>query len=524
MAFDTELSALISEHRPHLLALGEPYHGEPAFARLRNRILETLAGHGFRSIVIESDRVAALAVDDYVRGRTDDLDLSTGVSHDWGSRPATRELVDWLRAHNTGRPEGEQIAFHGFDAPTEIQAAPSPVRYLRELCVYLGVDPDLDTLRAAGDEARWTAPEIMYDASRSPGRSPEALALRGLAEDLQTRLYADAPRLVEGSSRAAWHRAAVHASTAVGLLAYHAAMADPGTQSERIGRLLSTRDAIMARNLLDILGHERDRGPVLVWAHNTHLQRGSSSWETRWEGVDMAAEWSGAGSIVSALLGERYVFVAGSLGASGPAGLGEPEPGTYEASLGPVTGIFPPPSGDLHDRRTEVLGHFPLTGALAAGADAILHVGHGPGAADAARIAGLPGVTETSIAADSEMPPYTWGDRFFFAGADRMRPFATIVLHDVPDFDQRSRLSEPGRYRVNVEVGRDRFKTLFGYGPEEFSTRQEEIDFTATDTLMPHPAYAVQGWASVVNPGPSTAEALDGLLEYARARSRARQR
>ncbi|HWS32676.1 MAG TPA: DUF6194 family protein [Actinoplanes sp.] len=519
MVFDTELSELISARRPHLLALGEPYHGEPAFARLRNRILETLSGHGFRSIVIESDRVAALAVDDYVQGRTDDLDLSTAVSHGWGTSPATRELVDWLRTHNAGRPEPERIAFHGFDAPTEIQAAPSPVRYLREVAAYLGLPMTIDD-----DEARWTAPEIMYDATRSPGRSPEALALRGLAEDLQTRLYAGAPLLIKRSSRPAWHRAAVHASTAIGLLTYHAAMADPGTQSERIGRLLSTRDAIMARNLLDILGHESDRGPVLLWAHNAHLQRGVSTWETHWEGVDMAAEWSGAGSIVSALLGERYVLVVGSLGASGLAGLGEPEPGTYEESLGSETGIFPPPAGDLVDRRTEVLGHFPLTGALAAGADAILHIGYRPGAADAARIAGLPGVTETWIAAGSDMPQYTWEDRFFFAGEDRMRPFATIVLHDVPDFDERSRLSEPGRYRVNVEVGRAKFKSLFGYGPEEFSTHQQTIDFAATDTLMPHPAYAVQGWVGVVNPGPSTADVLDELLEHARSRSLARQR
>ncbi|SDT78751.1 DUF6194 family protein [Actinoplanes derwentensis] len=520
MAFDTELSALISERLPHLLALGEPYHGEPAFARLRNRILETLAGHGFRSIVIESDRAAALAVDDYVQGRRDDLDLSTGISHDWGSRPPTRELIDWLRVHNADRSDAERITFHGFDAPTEIQAAPSPVRYLRELAGYLGVAVVLDD-----DEDRWTAPEIMYDATRSPGRSPEALALRGLAEDLQTRLYADAPHLIQQSSAPAWYRAQVLATTAIGLLSYHAAMADPGTQSERVGRLLSTRDAIMARNLLDIRTHERDRGPTMVFAHNAHLQRPSSSWETHWEGVDMAAEWSGAGSIVSALLGERYVFIAGSLGASGLAGLDEPEPGTYENRLGPSTGVFPPPPADgLHDRETEVLGHFPLTGSLAGTSDAILHIGHRPGAADAARIAGMPGVTETWIATGSDMPSYTWEDRFFFAGADRMRPFATIVLHDVPDFDERSQLSGPGRYRVNVEVGRAQFKTLFGYGPEEFATHQEKIDFAVVDTLMPHPAYAVQGWASVVCPGPSTAAELDRLLEHARVRSLARQR
>ncbi|MBO3742188.1 DUF6194 family protein [Actinoplanes flavus] len=524
MAFDTELQSLISERRPHLLALGEPYHGEPAFPRLRNRILETLVAHGFRSIAIESDRAAGLAVDDYVRGRRDDLDLNTGISHGWGEHPATRELIDWLRAHNRDLPPHERVAFHGFDAPTEIEAAPSPGRYLRELREYLGVPaPDLD--RLIGDDARWTAPEIMYDAARSPGGSPEAAALRGIAEDFKNLLYANAPRLVEDTSTAAWHRAKVLATTAIGLLGYHAAMAVPGTPSERIGRLLGARDVIMAQNLLDILAVERDRGPVLVAAHNTHLQRGPSSWETHWEGADYAAEWSGAGSIVSALLGDRYVFVAGSLGASAPAGLGLPEAGTYEERLGAETALLPPPAGqDLRERRTGLLGHFPLTAGIVAASDAILHIGHGPGAAVAARISGMPGVTETRIEPGSEMPPFTWGDRFFFAGEDRMRPFATIVHADVPDFDERSRLSTDGRHRLNIEVGRDEFRALFGYGPEEFAAHREKIDFAEVDTLIPHPAYAVQGWVSVVDPGPATADEVERLISRARTRSAARER
>ena len=88
---------------------------------------------------------------------------------------------------------------------------------------------------------------------------------------------------------------------------------------------------------------------VQCFANNAHLQRHPSRWATHWEGQDLAAEWNGAGSIVSRLLGERYVYVAGSLGASGPAGLGQPAPGTYEERLGPRTGIYPPPTGP--DRR-----------------------------------------------------------------------------------------------------------------------------------------------------------------------------
>ena len=523
MAFDTELQSLLSARRPHLLAIGEPYHGEPAFPRLRNRILETLAGHGFRSIAIESDRAAALAVDDYVQGRCDEVDLTTGISHGWGTHPATRELIDWLRAHNEDLPPAERIAFHGFDAPTEITGAPSPGPLLRELRDYLGLPaPDLD--RLVGDDGRWSAAEIMFDATRSPGRSPEAAALRGLAEDFRTQLYADAPRLIDDTSPHAWNRARVLAATAVGLLTYHAATAEPGTQSQRIGRLLATRDALMAQNLLDIVAVERDRGPVLVSAHNSHLQRHPSRWDTHWEGQDLAAQWNGAGSIVSPLLGDRYVYVAGSLGASGPAGLGQPEPGTYEERLGPRTGIYPPPADqELRERVVDLLGHFPLDTATIETCDAILHIGAEPGAADAARIAGLPGVTETRIEPGSEMPPYTWGDRFFFAGEDRMRPFATIVLHDVPGFDERSRLSEPGRYRLNVEVGRAEFRNLFGYGPEEFAAHSDGLDFAQPDRLMPHPAYAVQGWASVVNPGPATADEVDRLLTQARSRSADRE-
>ncbi|MEV6349642.1 DUF6194 family protein [Actinoplanes sp. NPDC051851] len=495
MPFDTALRTLVDTHRPHLLALGEPYHGEPAFPRLRNRILETLAGLGFRSIAIESDRAAALAVDDYVQGRRDDLDLTTGISHGWGAHPATRELVDWLRAYNEGHPS--PISFYGFDAPTEITGAPSPGPLLRSLRDHLGASvPELDDL--VGDDARWSAPEIMYDAARSPGTSPEAAALLVIAEDLRTRSAGDA-------------RATVLATTAIGLLTYHAAMAEPGTQSERIGRMLATRDALMARNLMDIVALERDRGPVLAAANNAHLQRHPSTWDTHWEGRHLAAQWNGAGSIVSPLLGERYVYVAGSYGA------GQPAVGTYEERLGPQTGIFPPPAG-LRARTTDLLGYFPLDAATVTGCEAVLHLGTEPGAVDAARISGMPGVTETRIPAGSEMPPYTWGDRFFFTGTDRKHPFATIVYHDIPDFDTLSGLSAPDRYRLNVEVGRTEFNTLFGYGPESFAAQRATIDFTAVDRLTPHPAYAVQGWASVVNPGPSTAAEVERLVTAARIR------
>ncbi|MGH8876017.1 MAG: erythromycin esterase family protein, partial [Stackebrandtia sp.] len=41
-----------------LLGLGEPTHQEPAFGWVRNELFAQLAGHGFGSIALETDRVA----------------------------------------------------------------------------------------------------------------------------------------------------------------------------------------------------------------------------------------------------------------------------------------------------------------------------------------------------------------------------------------------------------------------------------------------------------------------------------
>jgi erythromycin esterase-like protein len=123
---------------PEVLALGEPTHGEPAFSDVRNEMLAALVDQGFRSIVLESDAVAALVVDRYVRGGGQDLDtvLTTGFSHRLPEVPANRALVAWLRSHNETRAPEAKVSFHGFDLPLEMTSAPSPRPYLEYLQGY----------------------------------------------------------------------------------------------------------------------------------------------------------------------------------------------------------------------------------------------------------------------------------------------------------------------------------------------------------------------------------------------------
>ncbi|MCY0942032.1 erythromycin esterase family protein [Streptomyces sp. H34-S5] len=362
-----------------VLALGEPTHQEHAFGWVRNELLVQLADRGFRSVALETDRVAALRVNDFVQGATGSLDavMREGFSHGFGDLEHNRRLITWMRDRNENRPPGERLAFHGFDTPTENASAPSPRRYLEHVRDYLRLDLDLRHL--LGDDERWSRTEAVMDPEASIGATAEADSLLGIAEDMVTLLHARAPRPAEATALAEWLRAKTHLYAGLGLLRYHRQSAERLDAGARLSRLLGVRDALMAENLLDIRSTEARRGPTLVFAHNLHLQHNRSAWSQG----DMDVTWSGAGTVVGSLLGDQYTFVAGSLGRSGALGLEDPEPDTYEGSLqsrtdtwGLTTGTAVAPARtrtDTHPRQ----GYFPLDRSTLDAADAVLHISDG---------------------------------------------------------------------------------------------------------------------------------------------------
>ncbi|MEF9908351.1 erythromycin esterase family protein [Streptomyces sp. P9-A2] len=331
---DTTATMDLLPGRPRLLALGEPTHGEETLLDLRNELFRQLVEEqGYRTIAIESDCLMGLVVDDYVasgRGTLDEV-MEHGFSHGWGAFAGNRELVRWMREYNAGRPASERLRFAGVDGPLEITGAASPRQALTALhaCLAAAVDPDLlpctaETLdRLLGADGRWTEPAAMRDPSRSVGRSAEAGELRLLADDLVVLLDARGPQLIGATSRDAWERARLYGRTATGLLRYHHAMADPSPG--RMALLLGLRDLIMAENLLAVA----ERGPALVNAHNTHLQRNRS--EMRMGGLPV--EWWSAGALVDARLGTEYAFLATAIGTLRHRDVGPPPADTIEGLL-----------------------------------------------------------------------------------------------------------------------------------------------------------------------------------------------
>eukprot|EP01035_Chromulina_nebulosa_P067464 gene67464-92415_t len=99
---------------------------------------------------------------------------------------------------------------------------------------------------------------------------------------------------------------------------------------------------------------------------------------------------------------------------------------------------------------------------------------------------------------------------FFFHDADNKFPFATIVTKD-SEFDNASKLDRPGAFRLNIGVGKESFRALFGEAPAAAA------DPAALDTLMPHPVYGKMYWHTDLRQGEAPARRGSGLGTSAQA-------
>jgi len=143
----------------------------------------------------------------------------------------------------------------------------------------------------------------------------------------------------------------------------------------------------------------------------------------------------------------------------------------------------------------------------------------------------LEGVVVLTATAESGAPEMAWGDSFIYydpddSEANRKMPFATVVCSNYPGFDTESQLDREGVFRLNIAVGRAAYERLLDHPPTVHAERHANYDYAAFDTLLPHPIYAEQGWVSILNPGPRTADQARRLLAdaYDLARTRHQRR
>jgi hypothetical protein len=117
-----------------------------------------------------------------------------------------------------------------------------------------------------------------------------------------------------------------------------------------------------------------------------------------------------------------------------------------------------------------------------------------------------------------------FGYTFFFFGAERMLPFATIA-HADNEYERVSNLDRPGVYRLNIGVGRETYRSLIGPEPPRLGPDgivETGHDYTVLDQILPHPHYAPQSWICVLSPSDETLKVVQPLLAEAYDRAVAR--
>lgn len=138
------------------------------------------------------------------------------------------------------------------------------------------------------------------------------------------------------------------------------------------------------------------------------------------------------------------------------------------------------------------------------------------------------GVDVVVASREAGAPEVAWGDTFFIYNPgrelppERGFPFATIVTKDYGNFDCASNLNRPGVFRLNIGVGKETYRSLFGPQPSPPGAAgvvDTGHDFSALDQLLPHPVYAPQSWVCVLNPSAATFETVRPLLAEAYERS-----
>lgn len=115
----------------------------------------------------------------------------------------------------------------------------------------------------------------------------------------------------------------------------------------------------------------------------------------------------------------------------------------------------------------------------------------------------------------------SWGEKGIFYNPNNMLKrgvYVITVKEKDGDNDKGSNLNRDDVFRVNLGLRKSTFKELFGEAPKRpnaGSIVEMNYDFTALNTIIPHPVYAWMGWISVLNPSTETFEKMKPLIQEA---------
>lgn len=261
-----------------IVGIGESQHSMHEFLEVRTALVRLLVTRlGFAALSLETGLPEARRVDAWITGRTaDDPDFARDLHYGFGRDAETIAMLRWLREYNAGVPEPRRVRFYGVDIAANGGGSLLPA--LQPAWEFLDrVDAAFAATHRARVEpiARRIASEGWFDVRKrydSLGAARRDSLRRGV-EELVARF---------GSRRREYER---RSSPDEAAWAERLATVARQTESYLRGGLMTprdVRDAAMAANATWVMQRERSRGPIIVLAHNLHVdaRRGTGPYYT----------------------------------------------------------------------------------------------------------------------------------------------------------------------------------------------------------------------------------------------------
>jgi erythromycin esterase len=310
------LASLVA--RARLIGVGESVHNQPEFLALRFRLLRaSVIHHRVTALVLESGLPEAIALDRWITGRSDTVDVDAALQFGFRGHAEVREAMQWLRRWNLGPGKRRPVRVYGADLPSAAGSILPALDQLVEL--------------AADDAARiaWINTVVRPLASRVSGPfwRPAIIRYDSLSPAAKDSLRSVVAELVAKTRRRSDREArlaivAEQTETMLRLGAYHPT---------------SPRDQAMAANTAWVLSQQSPGERVMLWAHNAHVQRVPIEGQP----VPGGGPTPSMGTILRRKLGIGYVAIGTSYGGPSVDSAAAPVPGSVDGLLSGVAKTSP---------------------------------------------------------------------------------------------------------------------------------------------------------------------------------------
>ncbi len=261
-----------------LVGLGEGTHGTREFSLLRNELTKYMVtSHDYRLVVIEAQWASGKAADEYVTGRTHNLEATVASfkMQLWRSQEM-REFLQSIRKINESREDSEMVRVAGIDMQYTDAALGILISYLKEN------SSPADVRAFESDIAGLADWRLMAPLEEGKLRKYEAAIDRTLTWLKRHRRDSAKGTALEDARQAAF-------------VLLQALRVQGGYSERALQSVVARRDDAMATNLIRLY----DKYPqvkAVLWGHNMHIARTP----------DGIAQQQGLGAILASHFGNEY--------------------------------------------------------------------------------------------------------------------------------------------------------------------------------------------------------------------------